>query len=114
MQALRCPHRRRHLGGLAAPFHGHRRLSLGHPLFQVDLLDCLGFGSRPDGRAARLRGQRRPSLGLQLLGRPLGALDTQRGRLRFVIRNVARPSSAGYPGSERPCSAFGASPPQRV
>jgi hypothetical protein len=59
-------------------------------LFQVNLLDCLGFGSHPDGHVARLGGQRRPSLGLRLLGRPLGTLDTQRGRLRSVIQNVAR------------------------
>ncbi len=82
------------------PFHRRQRPPLGprpfwslpsaigaHPglcpfvvrLFQVDLLDCLGFGSRPDSRVARLRSRRRPSFGLRLLGRPLGALDTQRG-----------------------------------
>ncbi len=59
-------------------------------LFQVDLLDCLGFDSHPDGRAARLCGRQCPSLGLCLLGRPLGVLDIQQGRLRFVIRNIAR------------------------
>jgi hypothetical protein len=93
------------------PFHGRQRPPLGprpfwslpsaigaHPglcpfvlrHFRVDLLDCLGFGSRPDGRVARLRSQQRPSFGLCLLGRPLGALDTQRGRLCFVIQNIAR------------------------
>jgi hypothetical protein len=63
---------------------------LYRPFFRVDLFDCLGFGSRPDGRAARLLGQRRLSLGLRLLGRPLGMLDTQQGRLLVIIRNVAR------------------------
>jgi hypothetical protein len=75
MQLLRCPHRRRRPGGLAAhPFTGvNARLLVldlfwslpsvigAHPglcpfvvrLFRVDLLDCLGFGSRPDGRVAR-------------------------------------------------------------
>jgi hypothetical protein len=81
------------------PFHGRQRPPLGprpfwslpsaigaHPglcpfvvrLFQVNLLDPLGFGSRPDGRVARLHSRRRPSFGLCLLGRPLGVLGTQR------------------------------------
>jgi hypothetical protein len=72
------------------PLHGRQRPPLGCPLFQVDLLGCLGFGSCPNGRAAHLRSQRRPSLGLCLLGQPLGALDTQQGRLLVVIQNVAR------------------------
>jgi hypothetical protein len=59
-------------------------------LFRVDLFDCLGIGSRPDGRVACLCSRRHPSFGLRLLCRPLGALDTQRGRLHFVIQNVAR------------------------
>jgi hypothetical protein len=59
-------------------------------LFQVDLLDCLGFGSHPDSHVAHLCSRWRPSFGLRLLGRPLGALDIQQGRLCFVIQNVAR------------------------
>jgi hypothetical protein len=53
-------------------------------------LIVFGFGSRPDGRVARLCSRQRPSFGLRLLGRPLGVLDTQQGRVRFVIQNVAR------------------------
>jgi hypothetical protein len=81
------------------PFHGRQCLPLGPwpfwslpstigahpglspfvvPLFRVDLLDCLGFGSHLDGRVARLCSRRRPSFGLCLLGQLLGALDTQR------------------------------------
>jgi hypothetical protein len=106
----RWHHRRRRPGGLAAPpswastpaswslaflpsSQRNRRLSgpvpLRCPFFRVDLSNCLGFGSRRDGRAARLLGRRRPSLGLCLLGRPSGALDTQQGRLLVVIRHVA-------------------------
>jgi hypothetical protein len=102
----RWHHCRRCPGGLAAPpsraltpaswslafllsSQRNRRLSgpvpLRCPLFQVNLSNCLGFGSRRDGRAARLLGRRRPSLGLCLLGRPSGALDTQQGWLLDVI-----------------------------
>jgi hypothetical protein len=63
---------------------------LHRPLFRVDLFDCLGFGSRPNGHATRLLSQRRQSLGLRLLGRPSSALDTQQGRLLAVIQNLAR------------------------
>ncbi len=65
------------------------------------------IGSRPDSRVAHLRNQRHPSFGLRLLGRPLGTLDTQRGRLRFVIRNVARsllPPVIPVPSSLAPLS----------
>ncbi len=92
------------------PFHGRQHPPLGawpfwslpsaigaHPslcpfvvrLFQVNLLDCLGFGSHLDSRVARHCSQQHPSFGLRLLCRPLGALDTQQGRLCFVIQNVA-------------------------
>jgi hypothetical protein len=76
------------------PFHCNRRPSGPVPfvvrLFRVNLLDCLGFSSRPDGHVTRLCSQWRPSFGLSLLGQPLGALDTQQGQLCFVIQNVAR------------------------
>jgi hypothetical protein len=93
-----------------SPFHGHQRPPLGpwpfwslpsaigtHTglfpfvvrLFQVDLLNNLGFRSHPDGCVAHLCSQRRPSFGLRLLGQPLGALNTQQGRLRFIIQYVA-------------------------
>ncbi len=65
------------------------------------------IGSRPDSRVARLRNQRHPPFGLRLLGRPLGTLDIQRGRLRFVIRNVARsllPPVIPVPSSLAPLS----------
>jgi hypothetical protein len=89
----RCHHCRRSAGVIAdvalavlwPPLHGRQCPPLGRPHFRVDLLDCLGFGSRPNSRAACFCGRRRPSLGLRLLGRPSGALFTQQGRLLVVI-----------------------------
>jgi hypothetical protein len=59
-------------------------------LFRVDLLDFLDFGSHPNIRVACFHGWRRPSLGLCLLGRPLGSLAHRRGQLHFVVQPIVR------------------------